>query len=93
MTTPFYPAAYPGVIAVTATDQGQIASYANRGSFVSAAAPGSEVFCYNGQTYGAQGTSSASAYTTGIAAGLKDANHLNWNQVEQTILTTMPVPK
>jgi len=40
VTTPFYPAAYPEVMAVTAIDQGQIASYANRGSFVSLGAPG-----------------------------------------------------
>ena len=33
VTTPYYPAAYPEVMAVTAIDQGQLASYANRGSF------------------------------------------------------------
>jgi len=41
VTTPTYPAAYPGVVAVTATDStGQIASYANRGSFVDLAISG-----------------------------------------------------
>jgi subtilisin family serine protease len=43
------PAAYPGVIAVTALDHGQIASYANRGSFVSVAAlvPASSISIIN----------------------------------------------
>ena len=44
VTTPTYPAAYPEVIAVTATDStGNIASYANRGSFIDMTAPGDNV--------------------------------------------------
>jgi hypothetical protein len=43
VTTPYFPAAYPEVMAVTAIDQGQIAPYANRGSFVSLGAPGSSI--------------------------------------------------
>ncbi len=40
---PFYPAAYPGVIAVSAVGMdGVIASYSNGGSYVSLAAPGGE---------------------------------------------------
>ena len=71
-TTPFFPAAYPGVIAVTALDHGQIASYANRGSFVSVAAPGTSLIYYNGQPWFVVGTSAASAYTAGLAAGRMD---------------------
>ena len=40
-TIPVYPAAYPDVVAVTAGDKkGNIAPYANRGSFVDVVAPG-----------------------------------------------------
>ena len=71
VTTPTYPAAYPEVLAITATDaKGQIASYANRGDFVDAGAPGGSLVHYGGKTYYASGTSSASAYVSGLAAGL-----------------------
>ncbi len=75
VTTPFYPAAYPEVMAVTAVDNGQLAPYANRGSFVSLGAPGTSLFCFNGQSYYAEGTSAASAFTSGMAAGYMDATH------------------
>jgi Subtilisin-like serine proteases len=75
VTTPVYPAAYPEVIAVTAGDHtGQIADYANRGSFVDIMAPGTSVVPFNGQSYVISGTSTATAYASGIAAGLADAN-------------------
>ena len=75
VTTPTYPAAYPEVVAVTASDQsGRIASYANRGSFVDMIAPGDSYFNYNNQSYFAQGTSSATAFATSLAAGLADKN-------------------
>lgn len=93
VTTPFYPAAYPGVVAVTATDGGNLASYANRGSFVSAAAPGSEVFCYNGQSYIATGTSASSAYASGMAAGLADTTGKKPSDVVSTLESKLPVPK
>ncbi len=76
VTTPTYPAAYPEVVAVTAGDRnGQIASYANRGSFVDIMTPGTSIVPFNGQSYIVNGTSSATAYASGIAAGLADANH------------------
>ena len=63
VTTPFYPAGYSdlGVIAVTAVDQGQVASYANRGSFVNAGLPGTSVVYFNGQPYYVTGTSTSAA--------------------------------
>ncbi len=74
VTTPTYPAAYPGVIAVTASDQsGQIASYANRGSFVKMIAPGDNVVPFDGQNYLVEGTSTATAIASGMAAGLADS--------------------
>jgi hypothetical protein len=76
VTTPTYPAAYPGVVAVTASgDNGQIAPYANRGSFVQMMAPGDNVVGFNGQNYLVEGTSTATAFASGIAAGLADAHH------------------
>jgi subtilase family protein/fervidolysin-like protein len=69
VTTAFYPAAYPEVNAVTAIDKGQLAPYANRGSFVSLGAPGDSMFCYQGQTYLSEGTSDAASYISGVAAG------------------------
>jgi hypothetical protein len=92
VTTPFYPAAYPGVVAVTAAERGQIAPYANHGSFVDVAAPDSEVFCFNGQSYYVQGTSASAAYTSGMAAGIADATKKSWNEVQTIILQTLAVP-
>lgn len=74
VTTPFYPAAYTGVNAVTAVEQGQLASYANRGSFVNLGAPGSALVVFDSQTFGVQGTSVSSAYLSGLAAGYMDVN-------------------
>ena len=68
---PTYPAAYPNVVAVTASDRrGQIATYANRGDFVDLIAPGTSLVPAQGDTWVVQGTSVSTAYTTGLAAGL-----------------------
>ena len=82
VTTPFYPAAYPEVMAVTAVDKGQIASYANRGSFVSLGAPGTSVIYFNDQAYYVTGTSAAAAFTSGIAAGYRDATGNSVSQMQ-----------
>ena len=81
VTTPFYPAAYPQVMAVTAIDQGQLASYANRGSFVSLGAPGNSVVYFGNQAYIVTGTSASAAFVSGTAAGYMDSTH---NGVSQT---------
>ena len=71
VATPTYPAAYPEVLAVTAlTKKGNIASYANHGEFVDVGGPSISPVRFDGQTYLVSGTSAASAYVAGVAAGL-----------------------
>ncbi len=68
---PTYPAAYPEVLAVTASDHaGRVADYANRGPFVDLIAPGMSLVPYTGSHWVVEGTSVATAYAAGIAAGL-----------------------
>ena len=80
--TATYPAAIPGVTAVTALQNGQLAPYADYGSFVSLALPGANAISFNNQTYGFQGTSVATALATGVAAGVKGVNCGTWTQVQ-----------
>jgi len=93
VSTPTYPAADPGVIAVTATQGSQLASYANFGSFVSLAMPGASVVYLGGQPYLVQGTSPATAYATGVAAGTKGAGCLPWAQIQTAMQLKFAVPK
>jgi hypothetical protein len=93
VSTPTYPGAIPGVIAVTALGQpGQLASYANFGSFVSLALPGASVIYFGGQAYVVQGTSPATAYATGVAAGNKASTPLTWTQIESLMQKKFTVP-
>ncbi len=70
-TQPTYPAAYAQVIAVTAgTRSGDIAGYANYGSFVDAVAPGGSLVHYSGSSFYISGTSAAAAFISGTAAGI-----------------------
>lgn len=70
-TSSTYPAAYPEVVAVTASDRsGQVAPYANRGEFVDLIAPGTSVVPFAGQSWVVDGTSVSTAYASGLAAGL-----------------------
>lgn len=66
-----YPAAYPEVIAVSATDSANtIATWSSRGPEVDLAAPGVSIYStYKGQTYATlSGTSMAAPHVTGSAA-------------------------
>ncbi len=82
VTSAYYPAAYGEVMAVTAIDQGQLAPYANRGSFVSLGAPGTSVVYFNNAPYYVTGTSAAAAYISGIAAGYMDTTHNTASQMQ-----------
>lgn len=69
---PTFPAAYPEVVAVTAGDKrGNIAPYANRGEFVDVIGPGLSLIQREGQSYLVRGTSAATAYLSGTAAGIR----------------------
>ena len=94
VSTPTYPAAIPGVIAVTALGQpGQLAPYANFGGFVSLALPGASVVYLGGQAYIVQGTSPATAYATGVAAGTRGVNCSPWTQIETAMEQKFAVPQ
>jgi hypothetical protein len=93
VATATYPAAYPGVNAVTALGApGQLASYANYGNFVEMALPGTSFVFQGNQAYVVQGTSPAAAYATGIAAGTKNVNCGSWSQIESSMAQRFPVP-
>jgi len=68
---PAYPAAYPGVIAVTAIDVAdRLYTFANRGSYIAVAAPGVDVLAPSGSHAHqiVSGTSYAAAHVSGIVA-------------------------
>lgn len=86
VTAATYPAAYPDVVAVTAGDRsGRLASYANRGDFVDVMAPGAGVVQFNNRSYLGTGTSFATAYVTGVAAGIASEPGKTLAQVEAEI--------
>ena len=87
VTSPTYPAADRGVIGVTAGDsRGNLAPYANRGSFVQAIAPGMNVVHYNGQAWFGTGTSFSSAGVGGWAAGTMAGSGQSSTQVQTQTL-------
>jgi thermitase len=93
VSTPTYPAAIPGVNSVTAlSSPGQLASYANYGSFSSLALPGTSIVYQGGQAWVVQGTSPATAYATGVAVGTKSVNCAGWSQIESAMQQKFPVP-
>jgi hypothetical protein len=92
VNTPTYPAAIAGVNAVTAVQSGQIASYANYGSFIDMALPGTSVIYLGNQTWVMQGTSVSTAYATGVASGTKTSDCDTWTQIQTAMQQKFVVP-
>ena len=91
--TPMYPAAYPEVIAVTAISRsGQIASWANYGSFVDVGAPGSSVVSFGNQAYVVTGTSSSTAFASGIAAAASQATGKTGPNLSPLVIQSLAIP-
>jgi hypothetical protein len=93
VNTPTYPAAIPGVYDVTALSKpGQLASYANYWSGNDLALPGTSIVYFGNQAYGVQGTSTATAYASGVFAGTMSATGSSAAQVIGAMQTKFPVP-
>ena len=94
VSTATFPAAISGVNAVTALGApDQLAAYANYGSFVSMAFPGASVVYLGDQAFVVNGTSPATAYASGYAAGTKGINCPTWAQIQQAMQQQFPVPQ
>jgi Subtilase family len=100
-----YPASYPGVISVTASTQtvngpittaqggsSQLASYANDPPGTEVIAPGTSLVQWNGQTWEVEGTSPATASTTGTIADLVNQNHISLSQAVDIVMHVAPAP-
>ncbi|MFE5212435.1 type VII secretion-associated serine protease mycosin [Streptomyces sp. NPDC056600] len=87
-----YPAAYPGVIAVTAVDRdGKRADFSTRRWYATVSAPGVDVVTADpdGQYYEGWGTSAAAAWVSGAAALLKSEHpELTPSQVKRLLEDT-----
>ena len=91
-SSPSYPAATPGVIAVGASDKNDnVASFSSYGSHVTIVAPGAEILTSDmGSKYATvNGTSFSSPYTAGVIGLLLSANpKLNAKQVKAILEQT-----
>jgi hypothetical protein len=89
-----YPADIPGVIAVTASDaNGNLASYANSGDFVSAMASGTSIVSLNNTLWRVEGTSVSAARTSGMLAGKAAQKCSDPSSVTEEVLATLPVKR
>jgi hypothetical protein len=91
VTANTFPAAYSQVLAVTATrPNGELTSYANRGNFVDVAERGTQPVRYQNQIFAGGGTSSATAYISGVAAALATQHRKKPVQIRETIIKNRP---
>jgi hypothetical protein len=93
---PVYPAAYPQVIAVTATDdKDKLYSKANRGDYISIAAPGVDIIApaLKGSYALSSGTSMAAAHVSGVVALLLERDgKLDWNKAREILSASARKP-
>ena len=87
-----YPAADSGVIAVAAKNGSQLAPYSNYGPGTALALPGDSVVYFGNLAWVVRGTSPATAYATGIAAGTKSGTTMTWAQIRAVMLQKFSVP-
>jgi hypothetical protein len=93
VNTPTWPGATPGVHDITALGQpGQLASYANYWPGDNMALPGTGFVNYGGQSYVVQGTSTATAYASGLFAGTLAATTMSQSQIIGAMQHKFPVP-
>jgi hypothetical protein len=93
-TENIYPAAYPGVLAVTASSpNGQLAPYADDGKFVQAMEPGTSTVIWNGGEWVVQGTSPAAATMTGSITALENQFHITAAQAAARLIPANPPPR
>jgi hypothetical protein len=89
---PLYPAANPKVIAVSATDQqDHLFAASNRGSYITVAAPGAELFlpAPDEKYQMTSGTSFSAAYVSGLAALMLERNPaLKPEELRATLMRT-----
>jgi hypothetical protein len=92
-TAPAYPAADPAVIAVTASDaRGNVAPWANHGSFVDAIAPGVNVVHFQDRAWLGTGTSFSTSWVTGWAAGFMTSSGQSYSATRERTLLRWRAP-
>jgi hypothetical protein len=72
--------------------QGGLASYANDPEGTDIMAPGTSYVQWNGQTWVVEGTSPATASTTGTIADLMNQDHMTLPQAINQVMKVAPAP-
>ena len=86
-----YPSASPGALGVTAVDStGVPAGYANTGPQARLAGPGTTLIQFGGQNWVTQGTSGATAWVSGLAAGWMSQSGSTASQAGQWLQSAVP---
>ena len=88
-----YPAAYPGVLSVTASGpNGQLASYANDGPGTMAMEPGNSMIVYGPEEWIVQGTSPAAAEMSALIVEMENQDHISVQQAATRQVQANPAP-
>lgn len=88
-----YPGAYPGVLAVTASGaNGQLAPYADDGTFVQAIEPGTAIIDYENKGWYIVGTSTSTATAAGSIADLANLDKISPQQAAAQLTKIYPAP-